>query len=282
MVSPSNHRHICPLFNLSTLNLCHHERMVTARSTPNIALIKYWGNRNDAYRLPAADSCSITLDTPSVEVTVEYAPTFHLQSFLPDGSEKILKEKDIARIEEHLKLTKEFLALRTLSNAIPESVSVVIRSAIPPAIGIASSAAVFSALAKAYAGLAGSLADSDTSIIARLGSGSAARSIYGGFVALANKQMNQQANNVIDSAIAEQIAPQTTGLSTTSSSFRRWRRKKWDRPKDTTWRTPAPSFQGASRPSFAGDSRNASTRSSPRTSKGSRQSPRKTAGTCTM
>ncbi|MEK7563358.1 MAG: hypothetical protein AAB544_03110, partial [Patescibacteria group bacterium] len=127
--------------------------MIKVHSTPNIALIKYWGNRHDAYRLPAADSCSMTLDSPGVEVTVEHSPVFKLQSFLPDGTEKVLKEKDTVRIEEHLRLTKEFLALRNLADAIPESVSIVIRSAIPPAIGIASSAAVFAGLAKCYGAL---------------------------------------------------------------------------------------------------------------------------------
>ena len=198
--------------------------MIKVHSTPNIALIKYWGNRHDAYRLPAADSCSMTLDSPGVEVTVEHSPVFKLQSFLPDGTEKVLKEKDTVRIEEHLRLTKEFLALRNLADAIPESVSIVIRSAIPPAIGIASSDAVFAGLAKCYGALVtGSvgalramplhtsgtlpLSEREISIIARLGSGSAARSIFGGFVSLANKQTSQQENDAIDSAYAEQIAP---------------------------------------------------------------------------
>lgn len=184
--------------------------MVTSRSTPNIALIKYWGNRHDAYRLPAADSVSITLDTPCVEVTMKHSPSFMLQSFLSDGTEKVLKEKDIARIEHNLSLTKEFLAERNLPDAIPESLSVVIRSAIPPAIGIASSAAVFSALAKCYAALAGNRSDKDTSIIARLGSGSAARSIFGGFVALVNdpesRNLKDEASSQISSAYASQIA----------------------------------------------------------------------------
>ncbi len=177
--------------------------MVTARSTPNIALIKYWGNRNDELRLPMADSCSITLDFPCVEVSMDHSPIFTLHSYLPDGTEKILKEKDIARIEEHLKLTKQFLESVNMANAIPESVSITIRSAIPPAIGIASSAAVFSALAKAYAGFASGLSSRDISIIARLGSGSAARSIFGGFVALTNDTTN---SSDVASASANQIA----------------------------------------------------------------------------
>ncbi len=180
--------------------------MVTARSTPNIALIKYWGNRNDQLRLPMADSVSITLDSPCVEVSVEHSPVFTLHSYLADGTEKILKEKDALRIEEHLKLTKQFLSTMNMADAIPESVRITIRSAIPPAIGIASSAAVFSALAKVYAGLiSANLSPRDISIIARLGSGSAARSIFGGFVSLCN---DAQSSPDIASAYASQIAPE--------------------------------------------------------------------------
>ena len=189
--------------------------MAKARSTPNIALIKYWGNRNDKLRLPMADSVSITLDSPNVEVCVEHSPVFTLHSYLPDGTEKLLKEKDAARIEEHLKLTKEFLSTVKMADVIPASFSITIRSAIPPAIGIASSAAVFSALAKAYAQLIsetgnkeqGTMSLRDISIIARLGSGSAARSIFGGFVALSNHEPGTR--NSINSAYASQIAPET-------------------------------------------------------------------------
>jgi diphosphomevalonate decarboxylase len=98
-----------------------------------------------------------------------------------------------------------------MADAIPESVSITIRSAIPPAIGIASSAAVFSGLAKAYAELItcnlqpAILSFRDVSIIARLGSGSAARSIFGGFVSLCN---DAQSSPDIASAYASQIAPE--------------------------------------------------------------------------
>lgn len=180
--------------------------MVTARSTPNIALIKYWGNRRDALRLPAADSCSITLDGPSVEIFVEHSPTLTVQSFQEDGSEKIHTPRDIERLAEHLRLTKEFLATKDLATAIPDSVHITIHSAIPPAIGLASSAAVFSALATAYAHIV-NLSPQEVSVIARLGSGSAARSIFGGFVTLKNQQINQPTYNEIESAFAEQIAP---------------------------------------------------------------------------
>ena len=160
---------------------------VTALATPNIALIKYWGNRNDVLRLPMADSLSMTLDRPSVEITVEHAPAMELHSFDASGKEKVLKEKDIARFAKHLELTKTYLATVGAADAIVEAASIVVRSHIPSSIGLASSAAVFGCLAKAYAGIIApkkALTDKEISVIARLGSGSAARSIFGGYAAL--------------------------------------------------------------------------------------------------
>lgn len=179
----------------------------TATSRPNIAFIKYWGNRNNELRLPAADSVSMTLDHPAVEVTVEHADTFSLRSFERNGVEKVLKEKDIKRFQKHLELTKRYLQKLGIADAIPANVAITVRSAIPPAIGLASSAAVFSALAKAYTGLiAGDreLSLRETSIIARFGAGSAARSIFGGFSALLAGK-----GEAIDAAYGEQIAPES-------------------------------------------------------------------------
>lgn len=177
---------------------------VTARSTPNIALIKYWGNRDNALRLPAADSISMTLDSPSVEITVDFADILSVQSFGQDGSEKKLGEKHVARFQRHLDLTKQYLTQLGVPEALPSSASITVRSKIPSAVGLASSAAVFGALAKAYAGLVApkiTLNDEQVSVLARLGSGSAARSIYGGFASLKSMM-----GNALDSSVAVQIA----------------------------------------------------------------------------
>ena len=157
--------------------------MIRALSTPNIALIKYWGNRNDALRLPAADSLSITLDRPSVEVVVDKAETFTVKSFNVDGSEMLLSDKDIARLKKHFVLVREYLQ-SIGPRGFPAAVSIEIRSQIPPSVGVASSAAVFSALGEAYAGFVSGISRRDVSVLARLGSGSASRSVYGGFVAM--------------------------------------------------------------------------------------------------
>ena len=178
--------------------------MTTARSTPNIAFIKYWGNRDNDLRLPQTDSLSMTLDSPTVEIDVDHTETLSVQSFELDGSEKELGEKHIQRFRKHLELTKHYLNILGVTDAIPSEVTVTVRSGIPSGIGLASSAAVFSCLARAYQGLISEkieLNNEQTSVIARLGSGSASRSIFGGFAALVSGEGDD-----IDSAKSVQIA----------------------------------------------------------------------------
>lgn len=182
--------------------------MAKAISTPNIAFIKYWGNRNQELRLPANDSFSMTLDSPTVEVTLDHAEEFSLRSFNDQGVERQLRECDVARFQVHLNLVKRYLSLMGIRDAIRDSVAINVRSPVPSSIGLASSAAVFSALAKAYSGLIQErmrLSDQQVSILARLGSGSAARSIFDGYVALLSAGMG----NEMKSAHALQVAPQS-------------------------------------------------------------------------
>ena len=175
---------------------------VRAVSTPNIALIKYWSNRNEELRLPAADSLSMTLDRPTVEVVVEYAERFTARSFEPDGTARILTDKESKRLEKHFLLVKKYLD--TIGAAVfPASVSLEIRSKIPKSVGLASSAAVFSVLAEAYGSFAKKLSRRDVSILARLGSGSASRSVFGGFVAMIAGE-----GETIGASYAEQVAPE--------------------------------------------------------------------------
>ena len=176
---------------------------IRATSAPNIALIKYWGNRNEELRLPAADSLSMTLDRPTVEVAVSDAGEFFVRSFGLDGGERTLTEKEIKRLEKHFLLAKKYLESIGAAGTFPASVSLEIRSKIPKSVGLASSAAVFSALAEAYGGFVNNLSRRDISILARLGSGSASRSAYGGFVAMVAGEGEE-----LGCAYAEQIAPE--------------------------------------------------------------------------
>lgn len=178
--------------------------MNTARSTPNIALIKYWGNRNEELRLPAADSLSMTLDEPSVDITVAHADTLIVTSFNAHHEKRMLRESEMVRFATHVALTKQYLKSIDASDALPESLEITLHSRIPPRVGLASSAAVFSGLARAISGLVRNrieLTDEQVSVIARMGSGSAARSVFGGFSALLAGQ-----GNAPDSSHAIRIA----------------------------------------------------------------------------
>lgn len=175
-----------------------------AVSTPNIALIKYWGNRNNTLRLPAGDSLSMALDTPSVEITVEHAPALAVRSYQLDGTEKVLGAGVLQRYETLLGLYRRYFVELGMPKALPQSLAITIRSGIPPSIGIASSAAVFSCLAEATADLVKEhrlLDRKQISVLARLGSGSACRGAYDGYVAIRAGK-----GESIDAAYAEQIA----------------------------------------------------------------------------
>ena len=194
--------------------------MITARSTPNIALIKYWGNRHDEFRLCANENVAMTLDGPYVDVSVKPADELTVTS-----QNKEMSDKDIERFRKTLDLINVYLS--TLNSQLSTPISITIDSQIPPSIGLASSAAVFSALAKAIAGLIentaprngalmkknthesglsarGYLTDEQISVMARLGSGSAARSIFGGFGAIRNEE-----NAFIDGCKGWQVADES-------------------------------------------------------------------------
>ncbi len=182
--------------------------IIRAHSSPNIALIKYWGNRNNEWRLPAADSLSMVLDFPTVRATIEPAEKFSVQSYDHNGIEKPQSETSIKRLQKHWALTKEFLHTIERDEGLPENISIVIHSGVPPAIGIASSAAVFSCLAEAYGALVQSnpLSQKEISILGRLGAGSGARNAWGGYVALENH------GEGMGSAYGRQIARETDWL----------------------------------------------------------------------
>ena len=107
--------------------------MKTAISAPNSAWIKYWGNRNNGLRLPVADSFSMTLDSPTVEIDIDHSETLTVKSINSDGSERILKESEVGRFQITLDLAKKYLETLDVPEAIPASVALEIRSHIPAA-----------------------------------------------------------------------------------------------------------------------------------------------------
>src|SRR5436305_6043259 len=145
----------------------------TARANVNLALVKYWGKRDPELNLPATGSISLTLEGLSVEARV---------AFCDRATDRIEIDGVPARGEEAARVT-HFLDVLRREAGRREGADVVTRSTVPRGIGLASSAAAFAALALAGSHAAGlRLEPPALSALARRGSGSAARSIFGGFV----------------------------------------------------------------------------------------------------
>ena len=138
----------------------------TAIAHPNVALVKYWGKTPGPDNTPATPSLSITLDAFSTTTTVAVAAE---DGFTLNGS--ALADAKVARF---LRTLREHFELPPLSVASSND--------FPTGCGLASSASGFAALVTAIDGAFGlGLSARQRSAWARRGSGSAARSIVGGF-----------------------------------------------------------------------------------------------------
>jgi len=144
-----------------------------ARAHPNIALVKYWGKRDVDRNLPAVGSQSITLDSLWTTMDVDFDRGADADSITLNGQ---AEPRLLARVSDCL----DRIAGRDRSRAAIAS-----RCNFPIAAGLASSASSFAALVVAASEALG--AGHDRLVLARMAgaaSGSAARSLYGGFVEL--------------------------------------------------------------------------------------------------
>lgn len=147
---------------------------VTARAHANIALVKYWGKRDSALNLPAAGSLSLTLAALTTTATVRFDPGLDADRLILDGRPD--SGKALARLSPWLDLVRARAGMSLRAE-------VVSANDFPTASGLASSASAYAALALAASRAAGLDLDARAlSVLARRGSGSAARSIHGGFV----------------------------------------------------------------------------------------------------
>lgn len=146
----------------------------TAIAHPNIALIKYWGNKDHDYRIPENGSISFNLDGLTTTTTVEFDPNLEKdQLFI---NQENVENSGLKRVGKFLNI------VRQLSEK-PYFAKVTSENNFPMGAGIASSAAAFAALSLAASKAIGlDLNESQLSRLARRGSGSASRSIPAGFV----------------------------------------------------------------------------------------------------
>lgn len=152
----------------------------TAVSHPNKAIVIYWGNSDDRLNLPSRTSLSMTLQ--GVDRPLDYTVTLQTGEGIDRDKITVDGQEDTGRIYSdivrHLDTMRETTRFR-------EKLLVSTKATFPIGSGLAGSAAAASALAEAFVGLVkGNLGRNDISAMARRGSGSAARSVFGGFVKL--------------------------------------------------------------------------------------------------
>ncbi len=175
----------------------HDVRTAFAKAHPNIALIKYWGkSSNPVLNEPAVSSLSITLDTLCTETRLSFSSALNQDELWLNGEFDVEK---LPRISENLDKLRRIAGIETRCR---------IESAnnFPTGAGLASSASGFAALvAAANRALAMELSNEQQTMMARSMSGSAARSINGGFVKIALANVVEP-DPVFGSAYAEQFA----------------------------------------------------------------------------
>ena len=166
----------------------------TCVAHPNIALVKYWGKRDEALILPHQSSLSVTLAPLHVKTTVEWGGA---------GEDQVSLNGKVAQGQERARVV-EALALVRAEKPGLGAAKVVSQGDFPAAAGLASSAAGFAALAVAARAAAGLPRDVRAeSILARRGSGSACRSVQGGVCAW---RRGERADGL--DSFAEQLFPE--------------------------------------------------------------------------
>ncbi|MEA3345662.1 MAG: diphosphomevalonate decarboxylase [Chloroflexota bacterium] len=164
----------------------------TAVACSNIAFVKYWGKRDEALRLPLNSSLSMALSRATTTTTVAFDPNLAEDEISIDG--QVAPGPAQLRVIRHLDRIRRMARLK-------QRARVASRNSFPRDAGLASSASGFSALTLAATSAAGlKLSAEELSRLARLGSGSAARSIPSGFD-------EWHAGRDHESSFAEQIAP---------------------------------------------------------------------------
>ncbi len=149
-------------------------KAAAAIACSNVALAKYWGKRDERLNLPYMGSLSITMAGLTTMARFEPRTGTRSDRVVMNGAEAEPREG---------KRIVDFLDLVRAEGGIHGALNVAIDTNFPVAAGIASSASTFAALAVgATAACELSLTDVQLSVLARRGSGSAARSIFGGFV----------------------------------------------------------------------------------------------------
>ena len=180
-----------------------------SQAQPNIALVKYWGKRDAALNLPAVGSISITLDSLWTRTDVRFVPGQKGDQVSLNGRSD---EAEAKRITACLDLLRQ-------RAAVEWGAQVASRNNFPTAAGLASSASGFAALVHAGASALGlQLSEAEQSVLARRCSGSAARSIFGGYVEWAHGRLIDGTDSVAEPLLAADAWPLRVAVAITSKA----------------------------------------------------------------
>lgn len=163
--------------------------VATATAPVNIATLKYWGKRDAKLNLPTNSSISVTLAQKDLRATTtaRVSPSYIRDELWLNGNPEEVDSKPRTRtVIDELKQARFHLEESDSSKPKISSykLQIVSENNFPTAAGLASSAAGFAALVKAVAELYElPYSASDLSVLARQGSGSACRSLFGGYAA---------------------------------------------------------------------------------------------------
>lgn len=148
-------------------------KKATFRASSDIALVKYWGKKDEKLRLPENGSVSMNLEGLNTITTVEFDEKYLKDEVVIEGK---INKTEVKRVVEHLNKIREISGTNLRAK-------VVSKNSFPKGTGLSSSGSGFVALTMATTkALSIELSEKELSILARQGSGTACRCVCGGFV----------------------------------------------------------------------------------------------------
>ncbi|XP_021379351.1 diphosphomevalonate decarboxylase-like isoform X3 [Mizuhopecten yessoensis] len=180
---------------------------ITCSAPVNIAVIKYWGKSDEALLLPANSSVSVTLHQDQLQAQTTVAASHHFEKdrIWLNGQEQCINNPRIQNVIREIKrrARKQKTDSRDIAaERLNWKIHICSKNNFPTAAGLASSAAGYACLVYALKCLY--KLEGDVSAIARCGSGSACRSVHGGFVVWDKGQRLDGSDSM-----ARQIQPHT-------------------------------------------------------------------------
>ncbi len=145
----------------------------TFKASADIALVKYWGKKDEVLRLPENGSISIILEGLDTITTVDFDEKYDKDEVIIEGNQS---DKEVKRVIKHLDRLRKLAGVETKAKVVSENT-------FPRSTGLSSSGSGFAALT--YAGtkaLGLDLSEKELSILSRQGSGTACRCACGGIV----------------------------------------------------------------------------------------------------